>query len=380
MGIKLTNEEFIRRVKENREITPLEEYVNRNTKISFMCKKGHTWKVRPSDILSGRGCPYCANKRVLIGYNDLATTSQDICQHLVHVDDAYKYTRWSNKRIDFKCTLCGHVQNRRVSTIAHRGFRCEHCGHGISYPNKFGRLFFNQLPIKEYKTEYHPKWASPYIYDFYFEHNGKQYIVEFDGLQHFRDGGSFNTPLHVRQEIDNTKNKLAADHGVDLIRIDCKKSEREYIRNSIECSKLNELFDLSIVDWMLCDEGAQKNLVKLTCDLWMSGIQSFDELSRKLHLGNSTVRDYIRKGVSLGWCDYDSRWWVATRRKQVCVTNIITDQKYVFDSIKSCSIGTIDICGHKVAEDTITKYCKNGRVYLDCLFQYVDVNNTKLIE
>ena len=132
------------------------------------------------------------------------------------------------------------------------------------------------------------------------------------------------------------------------------------------------MFDLSKVNWELCDERAQNNLVKLVCDLWMSGIQSFDDLSSKLHLGDSTVREYIKNGARLGWCDYDSRKWIEKQCKSIHVINSATSQEYTFASIKDCANGTIDICGHRIAEATIKKYCNNGLPYSGLLFNCID--------
>lgn len=324
---------------------------------------------KPSDILKGNRCPYCSNKKVLIGYNDIATTSPDIFQFLVNPEDGYKYTRWSSIRTDFKCIVCGHIQNRRISTVAHRGFKCECCGNGISYPNKFGRALFDQLPVKKYKAEYYPAWGKPYVYDIYFKLNDKEYLVEWDGLQHFKDNGSFSISLADQQKIDRIKNELAKQNNVYLIRIDCAKSERDYIRRNVEQSELSSLFDLSHIDWTLCDERAQSNLVKMVCDAWMSGMHSFKELSDKFHLGNSTVRDYINRGTRLGWCDYDSKWWLSGRYHPVRVINLINNQEYFFGSLGECADESINFSDHRIAEETIKKYSEKGAPYRGFLFK-----------
>lgn len=38
---------------------PVEAYINSRTPILHECLAGHRWKVRPPDILKGRGCPHC---------------------------------------------------------------------------------------------------------------------------------------------------------------------------------------------------------------------------------------------------------------------------------------------------------------------------------
>ena len=52
-----------------------EDYLPRsNKKVWWICPKGHSYNSVINNRTSGGAtCPYCANKRVLEGYNDLAT-------------------------------------------------------------------------------------------------------------------------------------------------------------------------------------------------------------------------------------------------------------------------------------------------------------------
>ena len=36
------------------------DYINSSTKIQWMCKKGHIWDAKTSDIKAGYWCPHCA--------------------------------------------------------------------------------------------------------------------------------------------------------------------------------------------------------------------------------------------------------------------------------------------------------------------------------
>lgn len=44
----------------------------------WVCEKGHEWVACPSNRVAGTGCPYCANRKVMTGFNDLKTTNPDI--------------------------------------------------------------------------------------------------------------------------------------------------------------------------------------------------------------------------------------------------------------------------------------------------------------
>lgn len=49
-------------------------------KLEWKCQHGHTWKAAVYSRIAGRGCPICANKQVLSGTNDLATTHPEIAR------------------------------------------------------------------------------------------------------------------------------------------------------------------------------------------------------------------------------------------------------------------------------------------------------------
>lgn len=44
----------------------------------WVCSRGHTWRAVVSSRVKGGGCPACCNRRVEIGFNDLATTHPDL--------------------------------------------------------------------------------------------------------------------------------------------------------------------------------------------------------------------------------------------------------------------------------------------------------------
>ena len=63
--LRLSNEEFKKRLSiNNPTITPLESYVNGNTKILCRCEVcRNEWRAIPRNLLNGHGCPKCkANK------------------------------------------------------------------------------------------------------------------------------------------------------------------------------------------------------------------------------------------------------------------------------------------------------------------------------
>jgi hypothetical protein len=52
-----------------------EVFLGTISKAWWICSKDHEWEDTPNHRTSrGSGCPYCAGKRILIGFNDLAFT------------------------------------------------------------------------------------------------------------------------------------------------------------------------------------------------------------------------------------------------------------------------------------------------------------------
>lgn len=66
----------------NGDLKPTGVIANSNRRVWWKCKEGHEW----SGLIANRarkgkadlGCPYCSGRKVLAGYNDLATTHPDI--------------------------------------------------------------------------------------------------------------------------------------------------------------------------------------------------------------------------------------------------------------------------------------------------------------
>lgn len=305
----MTHDEFVEGLKEiNNNIEVIGKYIGMYEDITIKFRCGHIWTTKAVNVYyKNIKCPYCYHQRILIGFNDLWTTSAETAMLLTNSEDGYIVTKGSGKKKSFTCPLCGKSQQKIVKNVVNRGLQCSFCSDGISYPNKFCRAFLDQLPIDDYDVEWQPAWAKPYLYDNYFKYNNVCYIVEADGNLHYSDKNEFGVSSDERRKADNIKNQLAKDNNVILIRIDCRESNCEYIKNSILNSELNNIFNLNSIDWNKCDKRAQKSLVKIACDLYMTKIKSIEQISKELKIGRNSVANYLKKGVDFGWCDYNPK-------------------------------------------------------------------------
>ena len=68
---------------QNGELTPKIISARNDKKVWWKCSKGHEWQATVAsrtDEKAGRGCPYCSNRKLLKGFNDLETKYPDIAK------------------------------------------------------------------------------------------------------------------------------------------------------------------------------------------------------------------------------------------------------------------------------------------------------------
>lgn len=85
-------------------------------KMEWCCALGHIWTAQVFALLHGNRCPYCANNKVLIGYNDLLTTHPDLASETT-IENSQSVTAGSNKLLDWRCAL-GHEYKASAHTRA----------------------------------------------------------------------------------------------------------------------------------------------------------------------------------------------------------------------------------------------------------------------
>lgn len=63
----------------NAPLTPDQVLPGSHRLVWWLCKKGHEWQaVVAARTMGGSGCPYCAGRKALAGFNDLATLAPEV--------------------------------------------------------------------------------------------------------------------------------------------------------------------------------------------------------------------------------------------------------------------------------------------------------------
>ena len=294
------------------------EYKNNSTKMLFRHNmpdgSSHTFYSTINSLLSGSGCGVCHGSQICIGYNDIATTNPYVASLFENEEETHLYTEWSNRKVNFKCPNCGHVRNKKISQVSrYNELSCPICGDGYSYPNKFiyNCLFQIKDKLDFLYREYMPEWCKFDFhgqqktgkYDIYFSVNGHPYFCEMDGSL-----GHGKRAIEISQEdalfIDQEKDRLAAENGIEVIRIDCDYSRNDkylFIKENIFKSKLSSLIDLSCINFDEANIEAQSSLLVKACNLWNDGYNC-QQICDSLDIVNTTVTNYLKIGSKYGIC------------------------------------------------------------------------------
>ncbi len=190
----------------------------------WKCDKGHSWRTTPNHRTSiGTNCPYCTNRKIFVGFNDLATEYPEIAREWNY--DKNKITPQevvakSNKKVWWICKF-GHEYMAQISTRT--------CGNGgCPICNKERQTSFPEKTIFYYLSKYFSdaqenvnfEWLGKKELDIYIP--SLRIGVEYDGY-------------HWHQNInkDLTKDNLCERNNIQLIRIRIEGCP-DYQSNSIK--------------------------------------------------------------------------------------------------------------------------------------------------
>lgn len=191
------------------------EYINSKTTVNILCSEGHIWSVKPSSVHDDSVCSHCT------GHHP-EQAKQKFIDKLNKIE--YKLIGEYITNQTKTPVLCqeGHIWNARPTHILYSNRKCPHCRKtgtiGERYVKEYlesnGIQFYQQCRIKELPDKQ---------FDFYFQYNGRSYLVEYDGGQHFKFISYFhdsNDDFFERQEADRIKTQYAIQNGYYLIRMD----------------------------------------------------------------------------------------------------------------------------------------------------------------
>lgn len=102
--------------------------VSSNSKIKriWKCSREHEYVSTPQDRTKrNSGCPYCSGRKILSGFNDLATVAPNVASELIH-DDPSTISAYSNKKFKFRCPQ-GHEYEASTYNRVRNHSACGYC-------------------------------------------------------------------------------------------------------------------------------------------------------------------------------------------------------------------------------------------------------------
>ena len=274
-------------------------------KLEIMCEKGHVFHQTFAGILMGNGCPFCANKKVLKGYNDYCTTHPEEAVLLKNPKEGETFLYGTRKKRVYICPDCGQeVCKTPIDAFSSTGRLVCTCNDGVSYPEKFFAAVLRSLNI-EYVyqlTSSTYEWCGSYRYDFYLPKFNL--VVEIHGLQHY-DSKNYYCQSGNVLITDKIKENLAIANHVNYLVIDARYSSYEFIKNNIICSQLSAFIDFSKVDWKSCNKKANNSKFMEVVNLWNKHEFTVVQISKQVGLSSTTCMRYLENASQSGLCDFD---------------------------------------------------------------------------
>ena len=327
-------------------------------------------KMTEYNLKNGMSCNVCVNQKILKGINDIATTDSNSVQLFKNIEDCYTHCRGSTDKVVMICPNCGKEKLRQIDLyFRYKSLACI-CDDRISYGEKMIFSILTQLNIN---FEYHKRdfdWLKPFKkeYDFYIP--SLNCVIEAHGKQHYEESARGRS-LKEENENDELKERLAKENGIQhYIIIDCRQSDLDFIKNSIIIhEQLNNLIDITSIDWIKCYEFSSSTRVKEACELWNNGIHSTVEIAKIMKLSKSTIQKYLNRGVKLNWCDYNAKNVKITngninvlkaseqnKKKVLCLNN-----NQIFESVTDASKKSLEILGININSKYISYICNGKR-------------------
>lgn len=319
--------------------------IKTNRKYIWICNKGHKFEALPSNIIKEDGfhCTVCSNHTILKGYNDIATTHPECMQYLLNLEDGYKYSFGSNKKIYWRCPECGYIMYKTPYKFLTNKNKCNNCNDSVSYGEKYVSKFLDLINVSYIKHKYF-EWSGKKSYDFYL----KEYkcIIEVHGKQHYTESGFKKLggrTLAQEKENDAFKKDIAIKNGMQhYIEIDAYYSDEYYIKNSILQSEietiLNRKITLTEEQWKKCHEATCNNMIKTVCNIYENKTKIIKEISKEVQYSRNTILNWLKKGAEIGWCSYDPNEAVLRANQETSKRTIRTMSRPVLQMTRDLKI------------------------------------------
>lgn len=306
----------------------------------WLCDKGHEWSVSVSTRVNQKtGCPYCGNKKLLKGYNDLLTVQPDIAKDwhpTKNGDKTPSDVLWGTHTYYWWQCVKGHEWRQKPSVRCLMNTGCPKCAESL-------KTSFNEQALLYYMKKVYDKVEGNYTLngievDVYI----KDYniAIEYDGVYYHKD----------KVDKDRLKNKVLKDVWFIRVREEGLPKIEDYgcynIVTKWDVDAINKTIENLII--LLNSKGFIGNKVKVDIDKDRVAIQN--QIS------------YKDKKNSLGeLCTDIAQDWHPTKNGVLTPYNISCfSNKKVWWLCHKCNYEWEDTVHYRVTKNPNCSMCKKG--------------------
>ncbi len=222
--------------EKNGDLKPDMVMANSNQKVWWKCINGHEWQVNICNRNNGYGCPICVNRKIIKGYNDLATTNPELAKEWNYEKNGSlkpdMVAVGSNKKVWWKCEK-GHEWDTQIINRK-KGSKCPICAKELqtSFPEQ--AIFY--YIKKSFPDAINGDRHLGIELDIYIP--SESFAVEYDGIFWHKD---------IKR--DERKNTICRDNKIVLFRvredINIPWKENKYLK-IIHCTGTDSSLEKSI--------------------------------------------------------------------------------------------------------------------------------------
>lgn len=217
---RLSHDEYVVRLSAtNPNVEIIEQYINANTPVMHRCKIHNIeWRVRPADVLRGKGCKQCHIEKFSKSKSKTHTEYvAELIRKNINIEVIDTYIK-AKTPIMHKCKLCGYEWYAKPTNVLN-GTGCPQCSisHGERSVSEW--LINHSIAFETQKTFDRCRKVKLLPFDFYLpDYN---VCIEYDGIQHFKPIEFFGgeQKLAEQQYNDNIKTQYCIDNNIILWRI-----------------------------------------------------------------------------------------------------------------------------------------------------------------
>ncbi len=199
---------------EKRGLDPNKLTLGSGKKANWICPKGHNWDADISHRVGrGSNCPYCANKKAWLGYNDLKSQRPDLMaewDYETNAIDPAAVVLQSNKTANWICPK-GHRYPKAIY-LRVAGHGCRTCSRGLatSFPEQCF-FFYTKKVFPDAINSYKAIFDRQMELDIYIPSISTG--IEYDGI-FWHD--TKDKDVQAREE---RKYQICKEHNIRLFRI-----------------------------------------------------------------------------------------------------------------------------------------------------------------